>query len=85
LLVVADTWMPGWSAMVDGRGSPIFRGNRSQRVIPLVEAGQHEVILTYRTPGLSAGLSMTIGASVVWLALFLVVPRRVGSFLSRRD
>ena len=37
LLVVADSWMPGWTATVDGRPAPVLRGNYAQRVIPLPE------------------------------------------------
>ena len=39
LLVVADTWMPGWTAEVDGRPVALFRGNRGQRVVVLVASG----------------------------------------------
>src|SRR5262249_12013957 len=27
LLVIAETWMPGWTATVDGRPTPVLRGN----------------------------------------------------------
>jgi hypothetical protein len=69
LLVVAETWMPGWSAQVDGKPTPIFRGNRSQRVVPLLEPGRHEVILTYQTPGLATGLALSTASTAVWIAL----------------
>jgi hypothetical protein len=73
LLVIAETWMPGWSATVDGKSTPILRGNHAQRVVPLLEPGNHEVVLTYRTPGLTSGLALTIGSAVVWLVLVLWV------------
>ncbi len=34
LLVVADSWMPGWTARVDGVPVPILRGNHAQRSDP---------------------------------------------------
>src|SRR5437773_5974303 len=51
LLVVADAWMPGWTATVDGRPAPVLRGNYAQRVIPLPESGRHTVVMDYRPPG----------------------------------
>src|SRR5262249_59502858 len=35
LLVIADSWLAGWSARVDGVATPVLRGNHAQRVIPL--------------------------------------------------
>ena len=79
LLVVADTWMPGWTAEVDGKPAPVLRGNRAQRVIPLPEPGRHEVVLRYRTPGLSFGIAMTTASALVWTTLLILPPtsRRV--------
>jgi hypothetical protein len=71
LLVVADTWMPGWSAEVDGKPAPVLRGNRAQRVIPLPEPGRHEVVLRYATPGLPLGITVTIASALIWTALLL--------------
>ncbi len=59
LLVVADTWMPGWNALVDGRPVPVLRGNHAQRVIPLSEAGRHTIALDYRPPGFVVGCAVT--------------------------
>jgi hypothetical protein len=76
LLVVADTWMPGWSATVDGRTTPILRGNHAQRVIPLAAPGRHEVVMRYRAPGLALGLAITSASALAWAAALVVVARR---------
>ncbi len=72
LLVVADTWMPGWSALVDGLPAPVLRGNHSQRVIPLVSPGRHTIALYYTAPGFLLGCAVTGVSAVVW-ALFCCV------------
>jgi hypothetical protein len=66
LLVIADTWMPGWSALLDGRPTPILRGNHAQRVIPLETPGPHRLELEYQSPGLSFGISLTTASALVW-------------------
>lgn len=68
-LVVADTWMPGWSAEWNGRPATIYRGNRAQRVVVLPSAGSHRVVMTYTPPGLSLGRTITLAAIVAWVAL----------------
>jgi len=66
LLVMADTWLPGWSALVDGRPAPIFLGNQAQRVIPLEQPGRHTIILQYSPPGLPLGGFITATSGLVW-------------------
>jgi hypothetical protein len=76
LLVVADTWMPGWTARVDGRPTPILRGNHAQRVVPLTRPGRHEVVLGYEPPNFALGLALTGFSSLFWLATGIVpVPK----------
>ena len=53
LLVVADSWMPGWTARVDGVLVPILRGNHAQRVIPILQTGRHTIAMNYWPPGFS--------------------------------
>ena len=48
LLVITDTWMPGWTAHVDGERTPILEGNLAQRVISLPRPGRHTVVLDYQ-------------------------------------
>ena len=78
LLVVADTWMPGWTARLDGKPVPILRGNRAQRVIALEKAGHHEVVMSYRPPGFFEGLTATAAFATLWTAaLAITLARRV--------
>ncbi|AGA26978.1 glycosyltransferase family protein [Singulisphaera acidiphila] len=71
LLVVADTWMPGWNAQDNGRPVRLLRGNHAQRVIPLTRAGRHEVILRYEAPGLKRGTAVTLASLSAWIAVFV--------------
>jgi hypothetical protein len=66
LLVVADTWMPGWTAVVDGHPAALLRGNHAQRVIPLTDPGRHRIVLSYEAPGLAWGLTLSALALVAW-------------------
>ena len=69
LLVVADTWMPGWDAQDNGRPARLLRGNHAQRVIPLTRAGRHEVVLRYEAPGLKRGSAVTLASASAWIAV----------------
>lgn len=66
LLVITDTWMPGWTARVDGEPAPILEGNLAQRVIPLPRPGRHMISLDYSTPGLKAGGALTVLSVMAW-------------------
>ncbi len=46
-LVLADTWYPGWVAMVDGQTATIARADYIFRAIKL-DAGEHQVVFEYR-------------------------------------
>jgi phage shock protein PspC (stress-responsive transcriptional regulator) len=69
LLVVADTWMPGWSAHVDGSPVPVLRGNHAQRVIPLLKPGRHTISLDYRPPGYFLGSAVTGVSALIWVLI----------------
>jgi hypothetical protein len=73
LLVVADTWMPGWSATLDGTPVKIFRGNLSQRVVPIKTPGVHRVEMFYKAPGLFVGGIISAAALVL---VMLMMGRR---------
>jgi hypothetical protein len=69
LLVVAESWDPGWSARVDGQSSRPLRVNHAQIGLPLPE-GTHRVSLSHRPRGFAAGvLVMLAGVGVLAVGL----------------
>jgi hypothetical protein len=74
LLVLNDTFAPGWRASIDGAPAAEVPANYLARGV-WVPAGAHRVAFEYRTPGLAAGWSL---AALGGLALL------VSSRLSRR-
>jgi hypothetical protein len=50
VIVIADTWVPGWKAYVDGREAPLFRVNHTQMAIHLPNSGAFHVRLAYEPP-----------------------------------
>src|SRR5262249_20877032 len=78
LLVVGNTWMPGWEARVNGSREAVLRGNHAQQVVPLRSAGDHRVVLRYRPPGLVPGVAVSGASAVAWVLLGLYLSRREG-------
>ena len=62
LLVLSDTYFPGWKAFVDGQETKIYRANYAFRAIPL-GAGAHRVEFVYDP------LSFKLGAGVTFLGI----------------
>ena len=66
LLVLGDSYYPGWKAFVDGQESKIYRTNHVMRGV-IVPAGQHRVEFRYQP------LSFRIGVLISLVSLVLVV------------
>jgi hypothetical protein len=66
LVVLADTWDPGWRAWVDGRPAHVLRANVTFRAV-VVPAGRHVVEMVYRPRAASLGLAVS---AVTMLAAF---------------
>jgi len=69
VLVLTDSWYPGWGATVNGEESPVLVAGHAFRGIPLA-AGRHTVELRYRPwwllPGaVTTGLSLLIAGTAV--------------------
>jgi hypothetical protein len=66
LLVLTDTWYPGWKAEVDGEEVPIERVDYVLRGVS-VPAGRHRVEFTYRPASVRAGFAVS-GAALLTIA-----------------
>jgi uncharacterized membrane protein YfhO len=66
LLVVTDTFFPGWYARLDGVPVPIVRADFAFRAVH-VPAGRHRVELRYAPASLRLGMAIAAAALVVLL------------------
>jgi len=71
-LVIAENDVPGWTATLDGRRVELSRANGMHLSLVVPDTAAHEVILSYRPPGLLPG----VGISVLALTLALVRGQR---------
>jgi Bacterial membrane protein YfhO len=71
LLVLTDTYYPGWQAFVDGQPQPLVRGDLLFRVVP-VPAGEHTVELRFEPTSVRIGLLVSLLAVLVAVTALLV-------------
>jgi hypothetical protein len=72
LVVLADTYYPGWELCIDGLPASIVRTNRAMRGA-LVPAGSHRLVYTYRPRSLVWGGALSTIGIAICIGLF--VPR----------
>ena len=70
ILVFSDSYYPGWVAELDGRETPIYRANITQRAV-VVPAGEHQVRFQFKAPTVVVGFWVSMAALGVFLACFL--------------
>ena len=70
MMVLNDSWTPGWKAYVDGANRPVVRVNYAFRGV-VVPEGQHRVLFLYRPTLLVIGLVVST-ASIVMLFLLAI-------------
>jgi hypothetical protein len=75
LLVLTDSWDPGWKATVDGRDTPLRRVDYLIRGVG-VPAGSHRVELRYRPTSWRAGWIVSSLALVLIVAAAVIGARR---------
>ena len=68
ILVLSDTYYPGWRAFVDGVERPILRANHVFRAV-VIPAGAQEVVFSYEPNSFRYGLLVSVAAAALWLGL----------------
>jgi uncharacterized membrane protein YfhO len=74
VLVLAESWDPGWTAEVDGRAADVVRVNHVQMGVPL-PPGMHRVDFRYHARGLAPAAALAALAAA-GLAAALLKARR---------
>ncbi len=70
LLVLADTWDPGWKVSIDGTTSELVRVNGLIRGVRIPE-GAHSVTFSYQPTSLRVGLMVSFTSAALAIALCL--------------
>lgn len=77
LLVITDTFYPGWRAFIDDVEVPILAANLSQRAI-VVPAGTHTIRFRYEPESITRG-GIVAGLSLLLIMFLMIVPIRPGA------
>jgi len=72
VLVLTDTWDPGWQATIDGQPTTVLRADHALRAVRL-SAGEHRVIFSYEPSWLLPGAAVSTSSLIVTM-LWPVVP-----------
>ena len=78
LLVLTDTWFPGWKATVNGNPAPIYQANALFRAVP-VQPGMNRVHFEYRPRPFFVGLAISL------TTVLLLCGVAVGGWVMRRS
>ena len=70
LLVLGDSYFPGWEAEVDGTRASVLRTDSAFRGVALA-AGEHRIAFRYRPRSFRTGVSLAAGALVLALGAVL--------------
>jgi hypothetical protein len=76
LLVVSDTFYPGWTAFVDGERAPIYEVFGALRGIA-AGPGDHRVKMLYRPPIVMYGATLSL--SILAVCFFWIIKTNLGS------
>lgn len=71
MLLLTIPYSPGWTATMDGEEVTTYRANTMYTAID-VTPGSHNLVLTYKTPYLSLGITTCFISCIIFLAILLV-------------
>ena len=66
MVVMSDTWYPGWTAMVDGKPAELLEVYGALRGV-VVDKGSHRVSMVFRPWSVYLGAALTLlGLVLAW-------------------
>ncbi len=77
MVILGDTWFPGWEATVDGEPAPIHKAYGVIRGV-VVGPGEHEIRMQYRPGSVRLGAGLACLGLLACAAFQLPLPRRTG-------
>jgi hypothetical protein len=75
ILVVTDTFYPGWTAQVNGKHAKIYKVNGAFRGVR-IPAGKSTVVMTYRPALFRIGVMVSIGTACLMTLLAAIIVMR---------
>jgi hypothetical protein len=75
ILLLQDTWYPGWRAWLDGVRAPIYRTDLGIRAVP-VDQGDHELVMEYAPGSFRLGLILSVVGILLGVAYGAKAKRR---------
>ncbi len=83
LVILSDTFHPGWELTIDGKPAPIHRVNQMMRGAAIA-AGSHQLIYVYRPRSFATGLAISaMGAIAVAITAVVCAIRPVDHRIAR--
>ncbi|MHA1572370.1 MAG: YfhO family protein [Alphaproteobacteria bacterium] len=76
LLVLSDTFYPGWTAKVDGQSRPIYRTNGTFRGV-FVTPEDTQVVFEYSPASFRYGIIMSLAGLAILAAIAIPIPSRL--------
>ena len=64
MLILTDTYYPGWGAAIDGQPTPVYEANQLFRALYL-PAGTHEIVYTFEPRSFQAGLLVSLAGLAI--------------------
>jgi hypothetical protein len=76
VVIVQQSWVPGWNASIDGRPTKVYPANLDFQGV-IVPAGQHELSLRYQPINVTVGLALSSSglAAIILLLILDLAPR----------
>lgn len=70
ILIVADSFYPGWQAFIDDKQTKIYPANINQRAV-FVNAGQHQIRFSFVSQPFEIGKKISLIFFIIWAGLFI--------------